>query len=130
MASSGDDQVFASVRDEYMAPVLAEIRLSADEEAGGEDLRPVHVYRAFDDYFAARARRPRTLFGFLHDHIFLVMAVLLTIVFGAFGLYHPDDGDVAGFLDIAKICAGAVVGGAAGGSAALARRRAESPLGD
>ncbi|MEA3041021.1 MAG: hypothetical protein QOC65_510, partial [Sphingomonadales bacterium] len=54
MASSGDDQVFASVRDEYMAPVLAEIRRSADGEAGGEELRPVHVYRAFDDYFAAR----------------------------------------------------------------------------
>ncbi|HEX8654563.1 MAG TPA: hypothetical protein VF693_05000 [Allosphingosinicella sp.] len=124
MASSGGNQVFASVRDEYLAPLLAEIRRSADEEAGGDDLRPIHVYRAFDDYFAARPRRPRTVVGFLQDHIFLVMAVFLTIVFGAFGLYHPDDGDIAGFLDIAKICAGAVVGGAAaGGTAALAGRR-------
>ncbi|HYG30796.1 MAG TPA: hypothetical protein VD887_11350, partial [Allosphingosinicella sp.] len=105
MTTSGNDAVFEQVRDEYLAPVLAEIRRSADEEAGGEDLRPLHVYRAFDDYFAARARSPRTVVGFLHDHIFLVMAVFLTLAFGAFGLYHPDDGDVAGFLDIAKIFA-------------------------
>ena len=51
--------------------------------------------------------------------------MFLTLVFGAFGLYHPDDGDVASFLDIAKIFAGAVVGGAAGsGAVALSRRRA------
>lgn len=123
MASSGDDQVFERVSDEYLAPVLAEIRSSARAEAGGGELRAVHVFRAFEDYFAG-THRHRTLGAWLQDNIFLVLAVFLTLAFGAFGLYHPDDGDVAGFLDISKIFAGAVVGGAAGsGAAVFARRR-------
>ena len=125
MASSGDERVFESVRDEYLAPVLAEIRRNAEREAGGEPLRATHVFRAFEDYFA-HTHRPRSFGAWLHDNIFLVLAVLLTLAFGAFGLYHPDDGDVAGFLDISKIFAGAVVGGAAGsGAAVFARRRGQ-----
>jgi hypothetical protein len=119
MASSADDRVFESARDDYLAPVLAEVRRRAAEEAGGESLRAAHVYRAFDA--ALRGGRRRSFGGWLQDNLFLVLAVLLTVVFGAFGLFHPDDGDVAGFLDIAKIFAGAVVGGAAGG--AMAGRR-------
>jgi hypothetical protein len=123
MASDADDRVFESARDEYLGPVLAEIRRNADREAGGEPLRAIHVFRAFEDYFA-HTHRPQSFGAWLHDNIFLVLAVFLTLAFGAFGLYHPDDGDVAGFLDISKIFAGAVVGGAAGsGAAAFARRR-------
>ena len=130
MASSGDDRVFESVRDEYLAPVLAEIRRNAEKEACGEEMRALHVFRAFEDYFAG-THRHRTFGSWLQDHVFLVLAVFLTLVFGAFGLYHPDDGDVAGFLDIAKIFAGAVVGGAAGtaGAAVVARRRSPEQRG-
>jgi hypothetical protein len=49
----------------------------------------------------------------MQAHVFLLVCVFLTIVFGAFGLYHPDTGEVTGFLDIAKIFAGAVIGGTA-----------------
>lgn len=114
MASSADDRVFESARDDYLAPVLATVRRRAEEDAAGEPLRPVHVYRAFDAELRDAGRRPRGFGEWLQDNLFLVLAVLLTLVFGAFGLFHPDDGDVAGFLDIAKIFAGAVVGGAAG----------------
>lgn len=124
MATSGNDRVFESVRDEYLAPILAEVRRDAEKEAGSGELRALHVYRAFEDRFAG-AHRHRSLGSWLQDNIFLVLAVSLTLVFGAFGLFHPDDGDVAGFLDIAKIFAGAVVGGAAGSAgAAFTRRRA------
>jgi hypothetical protein len=125
MATSGDDRVFAQVRDEYLAPVLEEIRRDAQKQACGGELRAVHVFRAFEDYFAG-THRHRTLGAWLQDNMFLVLAVFLTLAFGAFGLYHPDDGDVAGFLDISKIFAGAVVGGAAGsGAAVFARRRGQ-----
>ena len=125
MASSANDRVFENVRDEYLAPVLAEIRRAAEKEACGGEMRAVHVFRAFEDHFAG-LHRHRSFGAWLQDNVFLVLAVLLTLVFGAFGLYHPDDGDVAGFLDVAKIFAGAVVGGAAGsGAAAFARRRSE-----
>lgn len=125
MASISDDRVFAEIRDEYMAPIFQEIRRQAEAEAAGEEMRPVHIFRAFEDYFAAHGHRRKTLGAFLQDNVFLLSAIFLTLVFGAFGLYHPDDGDVASFLDIAKIFAGAVVGGAAGSSAvALTRRRA------
>ena len=127
MASSANDEVFRSVQDEYLAPVLAEIRRNAEKEAGGEEMRAIHVFRAFEDYFAG-THRHRTFGAWLQDNVFLVLAVVLTVMFGAFGLYHPDDGDVSGFLDIAKIFAGAVVGGAAGSAgAAWSRRRASPP---
>ena len=117
--------MFAQVRDEYLAPVLEEIRRDAQKQACGGELRSTHVFRAFEDYFAG-THRHRTLGSWMQDNVFIVLAVFLTVVFGAFGLYHPDDGDVAGFLDIAKIFAGAVVGGAAGsGAAAFSRRRSE-----
>lgn len=123
MGSSASAEVFKSVQEEYLAPVLAEIRRNAEQEAGGEEMRAIHVFRAFEDYFAG-VHRHRTLGAWLQDNVFLVLAVLMTVVFGAFGLFHPDDGDVAGFLDIAKIFAGAVVGGAAGTmGAAWTRRR-------
>jgi hypothetical protein len=117
MASSADDRVFESARDDCLAALLAQVRRKAEEDAAGEPLRPVHVYRAFDEALRGAPRR-RGFGDWLGDNMFLVLAVLLTLVFGAFGLFHPDDGDVAGFLDIAKIFAGAVVGGAAGGALA------------
>ena len=118
MASNADDLVFESARDDCLAALMADVRRKAEEDAGGEPLRPVHVYRAFDEALRGGARRPRGFGEWLGDNMFLVLAVLLTLVFGAFGLFHPDEGDVAGFLDIAKIFAGAVVGGAAGGALA------------
>jgi hypothetical protein len=124
MATGADDRVFESVKDEYLEPILAEVRRDAEKEAAGGELRAVHVFRALEDRFAG-AHRHRTVGAWLQDNIFLVLAVMLTLVFGAFGLFHPDDNDVAGFLDIAKIFAGAVVGGAAGSAgAAFTRRRA------
>ena len=128
MATQADDRVFESARDDYLAPLLAEVRRRAQEDAAGEPLRPVHVYRALEAQLGAAARRRRSFGEWLQDNMFLVLAVFLTLVFGAFGLFHPDDGDVAGFLDIAKIFAGAVVGGAAGsaGAAVMRRRRPAS----
>ena len=101
MASGGNDQVFERVSDEYLAPVLAEIRRNAEKEACREELSATHVFRAFEGYFAG-LHRHRSFGAWLQDNVFLVLAVFLTLVFGAFGLYHPDDGDVAGFLDIPR----------------------------
>lgn len=123
MATNGNDAVFEQVRDAYMAPIYARIRRDAEAAAENGELTPADVFRAFEAHLGGD--RHRGVLAFLRDNIFLVAAMLLTLAFGAFGLYHPDDGDVAGFLDIAKIFAGAVVGGAAaGGTAALTRRRA------
>lgn len=113
MTSGGNDQVFNAVRDQYLAPILRDVRREAEANAAGGELTPPDVFRAFESRLGPDAGR-RGALGFLRDHIFLISAMILTLVFGAFGLYHPDDGDVAGFLDIAKIFAGAVVGGAAG----------------
>lgn len=125
MATNGNDAVFEQVRDAYMAPIYAKVRRAAQVAAENGELTPADVFRAFETHL--RDDRHRGILAFFRDNLFLVAAMLLTLAFGAFGLYHPDDGDVAGFLDIAKIFAGAVVGGAAaGGSAALVRRRGAS----
>jgi hypothetical protein len=124
MAGSGSDAVFEQVKQEYMARIFEEIRADAIKRCGGGELRAVDAFRAFEDYFGRLPQRRHSLGGFVQDHIFLLSAIFLTLVFGAFGLYHGDETEVASFLDIAKIFAGAVVGGAAGsGAVALSRRR-------
>lgn len=124
MAENASDAVFDRVRDEYMPAIYEEIRQAAQRKCGGGELRPLDVFRAFEEYFAGAPRGGRTRFTFLQENVFLFSALFLTVVFGMFGLYHPDETEVASFLDIAKIFAGAVVGGAAGGTvASMARRR-------
>lgn len=124
-----DDDVFERVKQEYMPRVYAEIRGLAQKKAGGGAIQSVDAFRAFEEYFGGVPRREtRSLGGFMGDHVFLLSAIFLTVVFGMFGLYHPDETEVSSFLDIAKIFAGAVVGGAAGSTAAAySRRRAANP---
>ena len=123
MASEASDSAFDRVRDEYMPPVYEEIRLLAQRKCGGGEPRPLDVFRAFEEYFAGLPRGVRSQSGFVQENIFLLSALFLTIVFGLFGLYHGDESEVSSFLDIAKIFAGAVVGGAAGSSVASMVRR-------
>ena len=123
MASDKSDAVFEQVRDEYMPSVYEEIRLQAQRKCGGGELRPIDAFRAFEEYFSGLPRA-RSQSGFVQENIFLLSALFLTITFGLFGLYHGDESEVSSFLDIAKIFAGAVVGGAAGSTvASMARRR-------
>jgi len=128
MASEASDPVFEQIKEEYMAPIFREIRAQAQKKCGPDGLKATDVVRAFEDYFGGLPRQRRSMSQFVQDNIFLLAAIFLTLVFGAFGLYHPDDQDVASFLDIAKIFAGAVVGGAAGSSVvSMTRRRAPPP---
>jgi hypothetical protein len=126
MADTASDEVFERVRDEYMPGIYDEIRQLAQRKSGGPELRPLDVFRAFEEYFAGLPRgggAGQALSGFIHEHIFLLSALFLTITFGLFGLYHGEEDEVSSFLDIAKIFAGAVVGGAAGSTVASMTRR-------
>lgn len=127
MADTASDEVFERVRDEYMPGVYDEIRQLAQRKSAGTELRPLDVFRAFEEYFAGLPRgregTGQALSTFIHEHIFLLSALFLTIVFGLFGLYHGEEDEVSSFLDIAKIFAGAVVGGAAGSTVASMTRR-------
>lgn len=130
MADKASDAVFDRVRDEYMPPVYEEIRQMAQRKCGGNELRPLEVFRAFEEYFAGLPRGAgRGISTFVQEHIFLLSALFLTIVFGLFGLYHGEEDEVSSFLDIAKIFAGAVVGGAAGSTVASMARRRGGPAG-
>lgn len=123
MADQNED-VFERVKQEYMDRVYAEIRTLAQKKAGSGPIQAIDAYRAFEEYFGSVPRREsRGIAGFMSDNVFLFSAIFLTVVFGLFGLYHPDETEVSSFLDIAKIFAGAVVGGAAGSTAAAYSRR-------
>ncbi|HEX8527388.1 hypothetical protein [Allosphingosinicella sp.] len=124
MATGASSEVFDQISGEYLEPILADIRVQALKKAGGGELRATDVFRALEEHFATLPRRHRSPTEFIQDNVFLLSAMFLTIIFGAFGLYHGDESEVSSFLDIAKIFAGAVVGGAAGSSvAAMSRRR-------
>ena len=121
--------VFAEVENLYMDEVRKEIKASALElarKANRPTANKLDAFRAFEQRFNALARMEPL--PFWREHLLLLVATTLTIAFGAMALlpyalsadpaklpYKPE-----AFLDIVKLFAGVIVGGAAGvGTAAL-----------
>jgi hypothetical protein len=110
-------QEFREVQQGYLPGVLDEIEELALIKAGRKPYSYRDVAEAFGEYFGHLPPLPArvTVASFLQDNLFILLCAVMTLVFGGMGLY-PIEGKPppAGFLDIAKIFAGAMVGGAAG----------------
>jgi len=130
--SAVPEEVFKTVEKEYMPEILEGVRARARELAS-EHKRTVpsyvDVFRAFEQRFVGGIG-PQSQ-SIWRENLFLIIVVLMTITFGLMGLlpYLFGDPTKVGykpefFLDIAKLFAGVVVGGAAGvANAAVASRR-------
>lgn len=118
METNAYDPTFDEVWDKYTKSVRDRLRHEI-EKAG--DVEYSAVVSGIDEYFSSldHSRRKRSILS--GEHIFLIVTAALTLVFGGFGLVLKDNPE--GFLDIAKIFAGAVVGGAAGSAALSASTR-------
>jgi hypothetical protein len=121
---------FSSVEREYMPTILEKIYQRASEiadQSNHEKANYVGIFRAFEQEFSGTTGSPSYI---IRENIFLIIVVLMTIIFGIMGLapflwgdptkvgYKPEV-----FLDIAKLFAGVVVGGAAGVAASATARR-------
>jgi hypothetical protein len=131
---SNFDELFGHVQEQYMPAVFSEIRRQVEESVGEEAATYQDIFRAFEDRISPRrlqeVYKRSTISGigaFIDRNMFLLTAVLLTITFGILGLSGGAGGRLSvdqgkSFLDVAKIFAGAIVGGAAttvvGGAAA------------
>jgi hypothetical protein len=132
-------EVFSEVEKHYMPDVLDGVRAMAKEVASKEGRTEAtykDIFRAFEHRFASgtpAAAAPQQRQSIWQENSFLIIVVLMTVTFGLMGLlpymlgsdlqklgYKPDV-----FLDIAKLFAGVVVGGAAGvaANAAVTGRR-------
>jgi hypothetical protein len=132
-----EDAIFDQVERQYMPGVLAKVKARAVELAAIEERKEpsyVDTFRAFEDQFGGKttglAVVPERV-SLLKDNLFIIIVVVMTLGFGFMGLapylfsvapdrlgYKPDN-----FLDIAKLFAGVVVGGAAGAAAGSATAR-------
>ena len=112
------ESVFKDAEERYMPAILGKIRAVAARNSEGGDVTFVHAFRAFE-VCLGQPIEPTALQAvarFIRDNLFLIVAVVLTLSFGWLAL-NPIDAKVGtsaqSFLDIAKIFAGAIVGGAA-----------------
>jgi len=129
-----NEEIFTEVEKRYMPTVMEKVRAQAEiiaSAAEHTEATYVDVFRAFEDIFSPAGKpepEPQSANNFWRDNVFLIIVTGMTVVFGVMGLvptllpnaavsYHPDS-----FLDIAKIFAGVVVGGAAGVAAEAAFR--------
>src|SRR5947208_1771725 len=104
--------VFGQVEGGYLPTILDQIEELAIVKANGPNYTYIDVVRAFEDYFGDQEPPPKiTILGFVQDNLFIIICALLALVFGYMGQTGADvKGDAAkGFLDIAKIFAGALV---------------------
>jgi len=125
-AEAAPDHVFNTVEQQYMPAVLQKIRKQAEKlakEEGRTQPNYVDSFRAFEEMFAGHGSLDQPVKqSWYRENIFLLVAVAMTIIFGLMGLlpywlgsnvanlaYKPDV-----YLDISKLFAGVVVGGAAG----------------
>ena len=119
------DDIFERLFDLYIPPVKEKIRVRADEIAtlAGHNSRTAQdVMKALDEYIPGEPYQPvKPRWGWINQNVtgFMAITAAMTLIFGVLGIMPQVK--VEGFLEIAKIFAGALVGGAAG-AAASARR--------
>ncbi|WP_315720454.1 MULTISPECIES: hypothetical protein [unclassified Bradyrhizobium] len=122
------NEVFDKIWDLYIPPIRQKISNRASEiakEADRSELEAGDVFVSLNEYIPGNkfpsqmAPKPegwwnRTFVGFT------AVVALMTIAFGVLGvvglIYNPAKEATSGFLEIAKIFAGAVIGGAVGSS--------------
>jgi hypothetical protein len=124
--------VFADVERQYMPSVMAKVRVAAQEIAKADERTEptyIDVFRAFEATFAGRMTAvppaAETRHSLLRENLFLVTVSILTILSGLMALapcFLLTDPTKAGcrpeiFLDMAKLFADVVFGGAAGAAA-------------
>jgi hypothetical protein len=130
--ASKDADVFAEVQRQYLPAILDEIRAMALKRAEAENRSKIEyadAFRAFEEKFGRVPPIQQTASSFWRENSFVVIMALMTITFGVLGLaplWFKGEGkigyDAAQFLDIAKLFAGVIVGGAAGAAVATNRR--------
>jgi hypothetical protein len=133
-----NESIFSTVEKQYMPAVLDSVRARAAEiakENSREEANYVDVFRAFEQHFAGGPKTSAPPPSIWRENLFLIIVVVMTVIFGLMALlpYLTIGGGVADpgkfgykpevFLDIAKLFAGVVVGGAAGVAVNAAGRR-------
>lgn len=129
---------FEKVERAYMPLVLSRVKKVAEKLAtdeGREKIEYVDAFRAFEQELGGKTKSIHQPPSFFRENSFLIIIMTMTVIFGAMGLlpfaFSVDPGKVGYkpevFLDIAKLFAGVIVGGAAGAAAATtANRRTKS----
>ena len=125
--------VFNEVQEHYLPDILEEIRANALRRAEAQnrpDITYIDAFRAFEEKFSTLPSVQPTGSSFWKENSFVVIMAVMTITFGVLGLapmWLKGESsklgyDAGQFLDIAKLFAGVIVGGAAGAAVATNRR--------
>ncbi|HEX4860885.1 MAG TPA: hypothetical protein VFV07_06585 [Rhizomicrobium sp.] len=124
--TDGAESAFKDAEERYMPVILGKIRAVAAKNAESTEITFVDAFRAFEECLGQPVEPSvlQAIARFIRDNLFLIVAVILTLSFGWLAI-HPFDAKAGtsaqSFLDIAKIFAGAIVGGAATGAVVTKR---------
>jgi hypothetical protein len=116
------DKVFDQVKDMYLPPILEKVKARARDLANQdqrEEIVAVDAFNAFQELMSGKGITVmrKSLF---YENMFMFTVAALAIIFGAFGA--TGFAKTEGFVEIAKMLAGALVGGAAGAAVSAAKR--------
>ena len=129
--TNGFEGVFSEVEKQYMPSVLAKVRDRAKDLATKDNREEPNYIDVFRENSFSSSLPYIQRESIFRENLFLIVVVTMTVIFGIMGLapYLLADPNRVGyksdvFLDIAKLFAGVVVGGAAGVAAGTAARTA------
>jgi hypothetical protein len=117
-----DRKLFNRTWEDYLDPIKTKVWDRATELAQTDGRQQITTADAFDairEYIPGKAFSPAPPEGWFHKNItgFIAITAVLTITFGILGTLPQTKDAATGLFEIAKMLAGALIGGAAGAAA-------------
>jgi hypothetical protein len=127
---NGEADAFDRAWDEYLQPTKAKVReraMARAKEDGREQIALPDAVEAIHEYVGPKSggATPSRSEGWFHKNVsgFIGITAVLAVIFGILGTLPATKDAAAGLFEIAKMLAGALVGGAAGAAATSGTRR-------
>jgi hypothetical protein len=121
-SNPNEDQLFEQVKDMCLSPILKKIKARAYDLANADERKSIDapdIFIAFQELLSGKgiivARK-----SLFYENIFMFTVAALAIVFGVLGAIGATKTE--GFVEVSKLLAGALVGGAAGAAVSAAKR--------
>jgi hypothetical protein len=121
--------VFDRTWDDYLKPLKAKVRERAMVRAQGDSRQEIDLpdaVEAIQEYVGTKNDgSPNRAEGWFHKNVsgFIGIVAVLAVIFGILGTLPQTKDAASGLFEIAKMLAGALVGGAAGAAATGGTRR-------
>jgi hypothetical protein len=128
---NGEIDAFDQTWDNYLKPMKAKVReraMARAQEDGRQEIALPDAVEAIQEQVGIGTKSAASLTrseGWFHKNVsgFIGITAVLAVIFGILGTLPATKDAASGLFEIAKMLAGALVGGAAGAAATSGARR-------